>query len=371
MSDRVVLSVGTKRGLFVLESDSKRSSWKMTGPHLKGWAIYHATVDTRKGARIHAAASSDVFGTNTFSGDLKSKKFAGAKKPPVPPKLPAKGLKFAKKYSIPILPRVWHIEPARRHEPGVLYAGTAPAGLFRSEDSGKSWAPIDSINNHPTKKDWMPGAGGMCLHSIQVDPVNPDRMWIGISAAGSVRTDDGRKTWKPLNRGVKSFTGAVMGSETGTCVHKLLLHPAVPGRMFQQNHIGVYRSDDHGDSWTSIDKGLPSDFGFGLALDPNDGNACFVTPLQPEEYAWRATPGNFTVYRRGSKGWKAESKGLPGEGAYVNVLREGMSNDTLDPAGVYVGTGTGQLFASRDAGRSWKSIANYLPPILSVNATVV
>ena len=216
MADRVVLSVGTKRGLFLFESGAKRDTWKASGPHLKGWAVYHATVDTRKGARVHAAASSDTFGANTFSADLKAKKFSGAKKPPVPPKLPPKGLAFAKKYSIPVNPRVWHIEPARRSEPRVLYAGTAPAGLFRSEDDGKTWRGVDSINNHPTRKDWMPGAGGMCLHSIQVDPVNPDRMWIGISAAGSFRTNDGGKSWKPINRGVKSFTGAVMGSETGT-----------------------------------------------------------------------------------------------------------------------------------------------------------
>ena len=154
-------------------------------------------------------------------------------------------------------------------------------------------------------------------------------------------------------------------------MHKLLLHPAAPGRMYQQNHVGAYRSDDYGDTWYAIHKGLPSDFGFGLALDPNDGDACFVVPLQPAQYAYRATTGRFTVYRRGPRGWSACERGLPTKDAFLSVLREGMSNDTLKPAGVYVGTGTGQLFASRDAGRSWKAIASYLPPIMSVSATVV
>lgn len=212
----VALCVGTKRGLFVFESGDKRDSWKASGPHLKGWGIYHATVDARKGAKIHAAASSDVFGHNTFSADLKAKKFAGSKKPPVPPKLPAHAAKFAKKYGIPVTPRVWHIEPSRRSEPGVLFAGTAPAGLFRSEDSGKTWRGIDSINNHPSRKKWMPGAGGMCLHSIQVDPVNPDRMWIAISAAGAFRTDDGTRTWKPVNKAVAKYIGAPKEGETST-----------------------------------------------------------------------------------------------------------------------------------------------------------
>jgi hypothetical protein len=216
MSDRVVLCVGTKRGLFLFESDAKRATWKSTGPHLKGWSIYHATIDTRQGAKIHAAGSSDVFGTNTFSSDLRKAKFTGAKKPPVPPELPAKALKFANKYSIPVNPRVWHIEPSRRSEPGVLFAGTAPAGLFRSEDNGRTWKGVDSLNKNPTRKDWMPGAGGMCLHSIQVDPVNPSRMWIGISAAGVFRTDDGMKTWKPMNKAVAKYIGAPKEGQAST-----------------------------------------------------------------------------------------------------------------------------------------------------------
>jgi hypothetical protein len=216
MPDKVVLSVGTKRGLFLFESGAKRDRWTTSGPHLKGWSIYHATVDARKGARLHAAASSEAFGTNTFSADLRKPKFAGAKKPPVPPKLPASALKFARKYSISVNPRVWHIEPSRPSEPGVLYAGTAPAGLFRSTDDGKTWEGVASINNHPSRSKWMPGAGGMCLHSIQIDPVNPDRMWVAISAAGAFRTDDGTRTWKPVNKAVAKYVGAPKEGETST-----------------------------------------------------------------------------------------------------------------------------------------------------------
>ncbi|MBI4563871.1 MAG: hypothetical protein HY716_04160 [Planctomycetes bacterium] len=216
MADRVVLSVGTKRGLFVFESSAKRDRWTSSGPYLKGWPIYHAIVDARNGARIHAAGCSDVFATNTFSADLRVRKFTGAKRPPVPPKPRASHLKFARKYGISMTPRIWHIEPGRSSERGVLYAGTAPAALFRSTDHGRTWEEIKSITNHPTRKHWMPGAGGMCLHSIQLDPGNPKRMWVAVSAAGSFRTDDGGRTWAPINKAVAKYVGAPKEGETGT-----------------------------------------------------------------------------------------------------------------------------------------------------------
>jgi hypothetical protein len=216
MADRVVLSVGTKRGLFLFESSARRDRWTPSGPHLKGWSVYHATVDARNGARVHAAVSSEAFGTNTFSADLRARKFAGAKRPPVPPKLPPPALKFARKWGIPVNPRVWHIEPARPYERGVLYAGTAPAGLFRSNDDGRTWEEVTSLTNHPSRKHWMPGAGGMCLHSIQLDPANPNRMWIAISAAGAFRTEDGGRTWNPINKAVAKYVGAPKKGEAST-----------------------------------------------------------------------------------------------------------------------------------------------------------
>jgi hypothetical protein len=216
MSDKVILSVGTKRGLFVLESDAKRDRWKLRGPYLKGWDVYHATVDARQSPRLLAAASSVVFATTVFNGDLAGKKFTGAKRPPAPPKLPSKAVKTARKYGIPTAPRVWHVEPGRATEKRVLYAGTAPAALFRSEDDGRTWSEVSGLTNHPTRKDWQPGFGGMCLHSIQCDPLDPQRMYVAISAAGAFRTDDGGLHWKPINRAVAKFVGAPKGGKVGT-----------------------------------------------------------------------------------------------------------------------------------------------------------
>jgi len=367
MPDRVVVCAGTRRGLFLFESNRSRSRWTRRGPFLTGWQIYHAVVDARGTPRVHAAASSDVFGCSAFSSDLRGRKWVAAKTPPMPPKPPERGAKMARKYGIPMTPRVWHIEPGRAGEKGVLYAGTAPAGLFRSEDAGRTWEPMKSLLRHPTRKLWMPGAGGMCLHSIQLDPRNPNRLYVGISAAGGFRSDDGGRSWKPINRGIRRLPGEPK-SAVGTCVHKLLLHPS--GRLYQQNHLGVYRSDDAGASWQAIDRGLPSDFGFGLALHPRDRRVCWVVPLEPQDYAYRATRGAFRVYRRGDAGWTAHGRGLP-EDAYLNVLREGMASDPLTPCGVYVGTGGGHVFNSSDEGRSWRTLAEYLPAVQSVSVAVV
>ncbi len=216
MSDRVVLAVGTKRGLFLFESDRSRRSWKLSGPFLEGWQIYHAVLDTRQSPRLHAGASSDVYGTSTFAARLSDRKFTGAKRPPIPPKPHPAHEKFYKKWGIPRAPRVWHIEPGHRKDRKVLYAGTAPAGLFRSEDEGKTWDPVPGINEHSTRKDWNPGAGGMCLHSIQVDPADSRRMYAAISAAGAFRTDDGGKTWKPINHAVARYVGAPKDNLVGT-----------------------------------------------------------------------------------------------------------------------------------------------------------
>jgi hypothetical protein len=375
MADRVVVCAGTKRGLFLLESDKSRSSWRISGPHLKSWQIYHAIVDTRSTPRLHAAAISNTFAATTASGDLAAMKFDAAKKPPIPPKLLPGQAKFIKKWNLPSDPRIWHVEPGRASEKGVLYAGTAPAALFRTEDDGTTWAEVKGLSKHPSRKNWTPGAGGLCLHSILLDPKDSDRMYVGISSAGVFRTDDGGKNWKPANQGITGNDGKVIKDGVGTCVHKVLLHPGKPGRLYQQNHHGVYRSDNHADSWDRIDKGLPYEFGFGLALNPADPDTCYVAPLEPEGGMYRATSGKFRVYRlrssNGSPTWEELANGLPSENAYLSVLREGMTQDTLDPCGIYVGTGTGQIYHSSDAGASWRAIALHLPPILSVGAAVV
>lgn len=210
MPDRVVVPVGTKRGLFVLEADRGRSSWKVSGPILKGWQIFHAVVDLRGTPRLHVAAVSNTFAATTASGELSSLKLEAPKKPPIPPKLLPGQLKWIRKWKLPAEPRLWHIQPGRPSEKGLLYAGVAPAALFMSEDDGNTWAEVKGLSKHPSRKNWTPGAGGLALHSIQLDPADPKRMYVGISSAGSFRTDNGGKSWKPINQGVTSFEGKVM-----------------------------------------------------------------------------------------------------------------------------------------------------------------
>lgn len=216
MARRVILSVGTKRGLFLLESTTGRKRWKVTGPLMKGWSVPYAFIDTRGTPRIHASASSYTFGATTLSSGIKRPNFKPAKEPPGFPKLNPKAAKFAKQHGLDASNRIWNLTPGPEREKKVLYAGTAPAGLFRSEDSGQSWQPIDGINKHKSRKDWTPGAGGQCLHSIQIDPHDPDRMWVAISAAGAFRTDDGGKRWKPINSCVSAYVGAPKQSEVFT-----------------------------------------------------------------------------------------------------------------------------------------------------------
>ncbi len=217
MADRVVVCAGTKRGLFLFESDRERSRWRRSGPFLKGWQVFHAVVDTRGAPTVHAAAVQDAFGTNVMTADLRGlRKFRAAKRPPVPPKLLPSQAKMMRQWGISAAPRVWHVEPGPRSERKLLYAGTAPAGLFRSEDGGRSWEEVRSLTNHPTRKHWTPGAGGMCLHSIQVDPDDARRIYVGISSPGAFRSDDAGKTWKPINRGVAMFPEAPKGEGIGT-----------------------------------------------------------------------------------------------------------------------------------------------------------
>ncbi len=210
MPDKVVVCAGTKRGLFIVEADTSRSRWTLSGPYLKGWQIYHAIVDTRGTPRLHAAAVSDTFAATLAAGDLASRTFEAAKKPPLPPKLLPGQLKFIRKFKLPSEPRIWHVEPGRASEKGVLYAGTAPAALFKSEDDGKTWAEVKGLSKHPSRKSWTPGAGGLCLHSIQLDPRDPRRLYVGISSAGGFRSDNGGASWKPINKGITSFEGPVL-----------------------------------------------------------------------------------------------------------------------------------------------------------------
>lgn len=348
-----VVVAGTKKGLFLLRSDDGRERWELEGPLLEGWSIYHAILDERDGV-LHASTNHEVYGATVHRSPDLGKTWERAEELGLPED---SGLQ---------LERTWHVEPGRVDEPGRLWLGAAPGVLFRSDDGGVTWQVNDGLLAHPTRDRWHPGAGGMCCHSIQLDPSDAERLHIGISAAGVFRSEDGGETWTPANSGTAADFLPDPYPELGQCVHKLLRSPVSP-RLWQQNHCGVYRSDDGGDSWERLDgNGLPSDFGFALALHPRDPDTAFVVPIQGAEF--RVTSGGrLGVYETNDAGasWTVKTGGLPNK-AWTGVLREGMASDALDPFGVYLGTQSGSVFASADEGATWSEIASQLPPVLSV-----
>jgi photosystem II stability/assembly factor-like uncharacterized protein len=356
---KTLVLIGTKKGLFFFTS-SDRQKWDFHGPFQNGREVNHAIYDGRSG-RIYATANDSWFGCEiVWSGDL-GKSWTSARENPAFPE--ASGLK---------LERIWHLEPGRASEPQVLYAGVAPAALFRSEDGGQTWREVTGLSQHPTRSRWHPGAGGLCLHSIVVDASHANRMFVGISAVGVFRTEDGGATWETANRGTRAEFMPEKFPEFGQCVHKLLMSNNHGSLLFQQNHCGVYRSADGGRTWQEITAGLPSDFGFPLALHPREPETLFVLPLKGGEF--RCPPeGKLRVFRSrdGGKHWQALTAGLPQENAFVGVYREGMSVDHLKPTGIYFGTNTGKLFSSIDEGDNWRLIADNLPPICSVSTAVI
>ena len=357
---KIMLLAGTKKGLFLFTS-ADRKKWQLHGPFVNGKEINHAVYDSRSG-KIFATANDAWFGSEIVSSGNLGKTWKSSKKNPG----------FAKKSGLK-LDRIWHIEPGRAKEKKVLYAGTAPAALFRSEDDGQSWNEVMSLTKHPTRPHWHPGAGGLCLHSISLDPKNSKRMFVAMSAVGVFRTEDGGKTWHTANRGTRAeFMPGNKYPEFGQCVHKFLMSPSDSGLLFQQNHCGVYRSANSGQTWSEITKGLPTDFGFPLAIHPREAETIYVLPLQATMDApipFRCPPGGkLRVFRsrNGGKSWKALAKGLPQEEAFMGIYREGMAMDTSKPAGIYFGTNTGKIFASRDEGDSWSLLTDNLPPVFSV-----
>lgn len=357
----VLLLVGTKKGGFIFRSGLERRRWTRVGPLFDGWAAYHLTGDPRNGGELYAATTNEWWGA-----DVKRSRDEGQSWEVV-----AEGLGFTREGDDRKLKRVWHVEPGHPDRPGEVWAGVEPAGLFRSWDGGSTWSEVVGFNDHPTRERWQPGAGGLCLHSIQIDPLDPSRIYAAVSAAGLFRSDDGGASWKPINRGVRADFLPEPEPEVGHCVHKFALARRRPERLYQQNHCGVYRSDDRGETWVDIGAGLPSRFGFALGVHPEDPDTAYVVPLTDDWRRWMPD-GQMRVWRTRDAGasWEPLGRGLPERDAYLTVLREGLAVDSADPCGVYVGTSTGQLFASRDGGERWELVVDLLPPILSVAAVV-
>jgi photosystem II stability/assembly factor-like uncharacterized protein len=346
--------VGTRKGLFVFHGDDARREWHLAGgPLLEGWGIYHATVDARNGT-VYAAANHLVYGPTVQRSADGGETWQRSQQIRLP------------EGSDQLFTKAWHVEPGRPEEPGTLYLGGDPAVLFRSDDGGETWVANRGLLEHPTRDRWLAGAGGICCHSIQLDPNDRDRIHVGITVAGTFRTDDGGETWTPRNRNVAADFLPDPYAEVGQCVHKLLLHPARPERLWQQNHCGTYRSDDGGDSWERLDgNGLPGSFGFTLMLDPGDPDTAYVIPETSLEYHY--TPDRrLGVYRTHDAGhsWELAADGLP-EQAWAAVLREASA---FDADSVYFGTQSGFVFALADGDR-WVEAARHLPPILSVEVT--
>jgi photosystem II stability/assembly factor-like uncharacterized protein len=382
---RIRVLVGTRKGAFILISDGKREKWDVSGPHFAGWEIYHMKGSPVDPNRIYASQTSGWFGQIIQRSDDGGKTWhqpgtpAGQPAAPGPPK--SESNKFA--YDAVARPltshqwydgtqhpwefkRVWHLEPSLS-DANAVYAGVEDAAIFRSTDGGQNWHELPGLRGHDTGPKWQPGAGGLCLHTIILDPKNPERMWIAISAAGAFRTDDGGKSWKPINRGLRSQYIPDQDAEVGHCVHHVAMNPTRPGVLFMQKHWDVMRSDNAGDSWHEVSGNLPTDFGFAIDVHAHEPETIYVVPIKSDSEHY-VHEGKLRVYRSrtGGNEWEALTKGLPQKDCYVNVLRDAMAVDSLDKCGIYFGTSGGQVYASADAGDSWAPIVRDLPAVLSV-----
>ncbi len=358
--------VGTYKGAFVITSDGKREKWDISGPHFGGWEVYHVKASPADPNRLYASQNTGWFGQLIQRSNDGGKTWA-----PV-------GNKFAYEgepgthlwYDGTPRPfefkRIWHLEPSL-DDPDLVYAGAEDAALFKTTDGGETWKELPGLRQHKTAPNWAPGAGGMCLHTIILDPSHPGRIFVAISAAGVFRSDDAGTTWRPINRGLKSEGIPNPDAEAGHCVHRIAMHPSRPNVLFMQKHWDVMRSDDSGESWEEISGNLPSDFGFPIDVHPHEPNTIYVVPIKSDSE--HVPPdGKLRVYRSRSGGneWEALTNGLPQKDCYVNVLRDAMAVDAMESCGVYFGTTGGQVYVSTNAGDSWAPIVRDLPKVLSV-----
>src|SRR5437588_3143246 len=364
----VRVAVGTRKGAFILTSDGSRAEWDVAGPHFGGWEMYHVKGSPVDPDRVYASQSSGWFGQviqrsddggrtwNPVGNDFNYQGRTGTHQwydgTPHP-------WEFA---------RVWHLEPSL-DDPDTVYAGVEDAGLFRSDDGGRQWHELPGLRGHGSGPSWQPGAGGMCLHTILLDPSRAGRMFTAISAAGAFRSDDAGQTWRPVNRGLRSEGIPDGDAEVGHCVHRLAMHPSRPSVLYMQKHWDVMRSDDAGESWHEVSGDLPTDFGFPIDVHAHEPETIYVVPIKSDSEHF-PPEGKLRVYRSRSGGneWEPLTKGLPQSDCYVNVLRDAMSLDQLDPCGIYFGTSGGQVYASSDAGDSWEATVRDLPAVLSVEA---
>ena len=360
--------VGTGKGAFVLTADGKRKDWDVSGPFFGGWEIYHMKGSPADKNRLYVSQSSSWSGQVIQRSDDGGKTWA-----PVGNKFSYDGVPGTHQWydGTPHpweFARVWHLEPAP-DDPDVVYAGVEDAGLFRSTDGGQNWEEMAGLRTHRSAPSWQPGAGGMCLHTLIVDPRQHDRMFAAISAAGAFRSDDAGQTWRPINKGLRSGGIPDADAEVGHCVHRIAQHPSRPDVLFMQKHWDVMRSDDAGESWREISGNLPSDFGFPIEVHAHEPDTVYVVPITSDGEHF-PPDGKLRVYRSRSGGddWEPLTSGLPQQHCYANVLRDAMSVDSLDDCGIYLGTTGGQVYGSADAGDTWAPIVRDLPRVLSVEA---
>jgi len=358
--------VGTKKGAFTLESDGKRETWQVNGPHFGGWEIYHLKGSPADPNRLYASQSSGWFGQLIQRSSDGGKTWA-----PVGNKFTYDGVPGTHQWydGTPHpweFKRVWHLEPSLTN-PDHVYAGVEDAAMFQTTDGGQNWSELPGLRGHGSGATWSPGAGGLGLHTILLDPSNPKRMFIAISAAGAFRTDDGGGSWKPINQGLHSQYIPDPKAETGHCVHRIAMHKSRPETLYMQKHWDVLRTDNAGDSWQEVSGNLPTDFGFVIDVHAHEPETIYVVPITSDSEHF-PPDGKLRVYRSRSGGneWEALTRGLPQQDCYVNVLRDAMAIDSMDSCGVYFGTTGGQVYASTDGGDNWSAIVRDLPAVLSV-----